>query len=67
MTVVGSPGGRSTRDGSWRGLLFGLALALALHALMLQERHRLPKIRATVDFLADWMQQTHPPLRRRRA
>lgn len=35
MTVVGSPGGRSTRDGSWRGLLFGLAVALALHALML--------------------------------
>lgn len=56
-----------------RGELERLALddlhspPVPMFAVMLQERHRLPKIRATVDFLADWMQQTHPPLRRRRA
>ncbi len=35
MTVVGTPGARSTTEPSWRGLLVGLLVALALHAVML--------------------------------
>lgn len=35
MTVVGSPGGRSRREPSWRGLLVGLLAALAIHAMLL--------------------------------
>jgi hypothetical protein len=27
-----------------------------MYAVMLQERHRLPKIRACIEHLADWMQ-----------
>ena len=26
-----------------------------IHALMLQERHRLPKVRACIDFWAGWL------------
>lgn len=30
-----------------------------LYAVMLQERHRLPKVRACIDHLADWVQAQH--------
>jgi DNA-binding transcriptional LysR family regulator len=40
---------------------------VAMHAVMLQERHRLPKIRACIDHWAQWMAQRHPqPVRERR-
>jgi len=26
-----------------------------IHALVLQERHRLPKVRACIDYWADWL------------
>jgi len=26
-----------------------------IHALMLQERHRLPKVRACIDYWAEWL------------
>jgi DNA-binding transcriptional LysR family regulator len=29
-----------------------------IHALMLQERHRLPKIRACIDYWAEWLSRT---------
>jgi DNA-binding transcriptional LysR family regulator len=30
--------------------------AAPLYAVMLQERHRLPKVRACIDHLAEWLQ-----------
>jgi hypothetical protein len=30
-----------------------------VYAVMLQERHRLPKIRACIDHLAEWVKQQH--------
>ena len=33
--------------------------ATPMYAVMLQERHRLPKIRACIDHLAEWMKQQH--------
>jgi DNA-binding transcriptional LysR family regulator len=30
-----------------------------IHALMLQERHRLPKVRACIDYWADWFSGIH--------
>ncbi len=32
-------------------------LAVPMYAVMLQERHRLPKVRAVIDHLAEWMQR----------
>jgi hypothetical protein len=40
-----------------------------IHALMLQERHRLPKIRACIDYWAQWLgkvQASRPPSRKPR-
>lgn len=30
-----------------------------LYAVILQERHRLPKVRACIDHLAEWVQTQH--------
>jgi DNA-binding transcriptional LysR family regulator len=34
--------------------------AVPMYAVMLQERHRLPKIRACIDYWAQWMEQAAP-------
>jgi DNA-binding transcriptional LysR family regulator len=40
---------------------------VAMHAVTLQERHRLPKIRACLDHWAQWVAQLHTaPVRERR-
>jgi hypothetical protein len=36
-----------------------------MYAVMLQERHRLPKIRACIDHWAQWMAQLDAPARPR--
>jgi DNA-binding transcriptional LysR family regulator len=38
---------------------------VTMFAVMLQERHRLPKIRACIEHWAQWMAQLHPPGRAR--
>jgi DNA-binding transcriptional LysR family regulator len=40
---------------------------VTMYAVMLQERHRLPKIRACIDHWAQWMAQNHTtPVRAQR-
>jgi DNA-binding transcriptional LysR family regulator len=38
---------------------------VAMYAVMLRERHRLPKVRACIDHWAEWMAQMTRPTRRR--